>query len=80
MAQPLSTPFPNPPSYYQAFTPKSLAELREREAQHDATGTESALKSEDLPEHLRLLRPPTPPGEGQVFVVFGEERTVRYLM
>jgi MED7 protein len=80
--QPLSTPFPNPPDLYKSFTAKNVTELEELDAQHEQQHgpDEKKLRGELLPEHLRNLRPPTPPSPQETFVVFGEERTVSFIV
>lgn len=83
-ATPMIAPFPAPPPFYQHFTARNLAQLRQkRKEAHLAHSTSSdngdAAKKEldmlSLPTELRYLIPPQPPTTGE-FTVFGVPTTL----
>jgi mediator of RNA polymerase II transcription subunit 7 len=79
----LAALFPNPPPFWQNFTPENLdriSELRAKEGgekakKHDPT-KELPVRLLDLPPELRLLQPPEPPAN-DIYKVFGDNYNVR---
>ena len=79
----ISAAFPAPPTFYKAFTPSNLAQLKSlKETSTSPSGTQSPSQSQgitksllDLPPELRYLIPPARPLGGR-YRSFGEERSV----
>ncbi|KAH8816026.1 MED7 protein-domain-containing protein [Xylogone sp. PMI_703] len=62
----LAAAFPNPPPFWQHFTPENLNRIAEIKNENGPTP-----QTRDLPPELRFLVPPEPPAEG-IFNVFGD--------
>lgn len=82
--QGLAALFPNPPPFYQSFTPSSISQITEsREKQLRPTGKVFDPSKElpprilELPTELRFLQPPPLP-ETSIYKVFGDTYNVRY--
>src|SRR4051812_2476891 len=80
---PLASAFPNPPPFWQNFTPENLSRISEIRAQEHGTGSKSHDHSKELPARLlnlppelRFLQPPPPLTEG-IYRVFGDHYDVR---
>jgi len=79
----LAALFPNPPPFWQNFTPENIdriSELRvkeggEKSRKRDPT-KELPVRLLDLPPELRLLQPPEPPAN-DIYKVFGDNYNVR---
>ena len=78
-AQPLSSMFPNPPPFWQEFTPDRISRIEELKtpyiAQHG--GDPMTVRVPDVPEHLNL-QPPAEPADGR-WRVFGDQYMVSFL-
>ncbi|RFU30201.1 hypothetical protein B7463_g6140, partial [Scytalidium lignicola] len=66
----LAAAFPNPPPFWQHFTPENLNRVAEIKAQNGATPQLLDLRAE-----IRFLVPPDPPAEG-VFNCFGDRYNI----
>lgn len=81
----LSSTFPNPPSFWEAFTPERVARLEKiRQTYADSNGlnlesdTTTLHRIPDIPEDLATLQPPPEPSDGR-WRVFGDQYMVRAL-
>ncbi|KAL7622153.1 Mediator of RNA polymerase II transcription subunit 7 [Parahypoxylon ruwenzoriense] len=71
----VSSTWPPPPPFWEAFTPENLAridELRKQHAERDGVNDASKIRLHDLPRELRNLQPPLEPADGE-WRVFGDK-------
>ncbi|RGP76119.1 mediator of rna polymerase ii transcription subunit 7 [Fusarium sporotrichioides] len=76
-AQALSSMFPNPPPFWQEFTPDKISRIQElRTAYINQNGGDPlAVRVPDVPEDLINLQPPAEPADGR-WRVFGDQYMV----
>lgn len=77
----LASTFPNPPHFWQEFTPDRVSRFESlRKARAGQAGTvvdaTTSLRIADLPEDLSVLQPPPEPAQGK-WRCFGDLYTVR---
>ncbi|QPC78699.1 hypothetical protein HYE68_009451 [Fusarium pseudograminearum] len=73
-AQVLSSMFPNPPPFWQEFTPERISRIQELRTPYTAEngGDPLTVRVPDIPEDLINLQPPAEPADGR-WRVFGDQ-------
>lgn len=76
-AQALSSMFPNPPPFWQEFTPERISRIQELRTPYTAEngGDPLTVRVPDVPEDLISLQPPAEPADGR-WRVFGDQYMV----
>jgi mediator of RNA polymerase II transcription subunit 7 len=76
--QSTSSTFPNPPPFWQDFTPENLNRIEQlRKSFAEANPTRDVpTRLPEIPESLINLQPPAEPKDGQ-WRIFGDHYTVR---
>jgi len=73
----LAAAFPNPPPFWQSFTPENLEHIssirafQNQESKNYVAAKELSTRLLELPAELRWLQPPEPPNDGK-FRCFGD--------
>lgn len=73
----LAAAFPNPPLFWQSFTPENLERISFLRSQQESkskdydAAKELPIRLLELPPELRWLQPPEPPSDGK-FRCFGD--------
>lgn len=72
----LASTFPNPPLFWNDFTPENVARIEElRKNYGEDHGGHVPARIPDVPEYLTNLQPPPEPSDGS-WRVFGDHYTV----